>query len=151
MAVALALVLAGCGTVEIAEHDLSAEDAAACEALTADLPATLAEQPRVEVEPDDALGAAYGDPPIVVTCGVPEPPGLGPGAACEVADDVRWHLPDDQFGDEPQDLTLTSAWRLPRVEVRVPADYWPEGGAAVMAALAPQVTEHLRRQPGECL
>ena len=29
-------------------------------------------------------------------------------------------------------------------EVTVPADYWPEGGAAVKAALAPTVQEHLR-------
>ncbi len=142
---------AACGPVEITQHELSAEDTAACEAFTGALPGTLAEQERVEVSPDDAYGAAYGDPPIVVTCGVPEPEGFGPGAACEIADDVRWYLPDDQFGDEPQALTITAAWALPRVEVQVPADYWPEGGAAVMAVLAPLVTEHLRTQPGECL
>lgn len=146
----VALATAACSGTEITDHDLSAEDESACAAFVESLPDTLADQARGEVDPDDALGAAYGDPPIVVTCGVPEPPAFGEGAACEVVDGVRWYLPEDQFGTEPQDLTLTSAWDLPRIEVVVPAAYWPEGGAAVMASLGPLVDEHLRRQPGEC-
>lgn len=146
------LLTAACGgPVEIAAHDLDAADAAACEAFTAALPDTLAEQKRVEVEPADAYGAAYGDPPIVVTCGVPQVEGFGPGAPCEIANDVRWHIPLEQFGDEPQDLTITSSWDEPHVEVQVPAEYWPEGGAAVMAALAAPVSEHLEAQPGDCI
>lgn len=87
----------------------------------------------------------------MVSCGAEEPDGFAPGAPCEVAEGVRWYIPVDQFGDEPRDLTITAAWDRPRVEVTVPADYWPEGGAAVMAVLAPLVEEHLRHLPGECI
>lgn len=148
----LLLALAGCGgPVELATPELSTADAERCAALVADLPETLAEQPRVESEPDDAPGAAFGDPAIVLSCGVAEPDGFGPGASCEVADGVRWYLPEEQYGDEPRALTLTAAWDTPRLQVTVPATYWPQGGAAVMAALAPLVQEHLRRLPGSCL
>ena len=105
------LLLAGCtGPVEIPSPDLDAADATACAGFVDDLPKTLAEQSRVDSEPADAPGAAYGDPPIVVTCGVGEPEGFGPGASCEIAEGVRWYLPTEQYGDEPRDLTLTAAW-----------------------------------------
>lgn len=145
-------MLVGCGgPVEIATPDLADAEREACEAFVADLPPELADQEAVEVEPDDALGGAYGDPPIVVRCGVEEPDGFGPGVPCEVANGVRWHIPTEQYDDSARDLTLTSAWTEPRVEVFVPQEYWPEGGASAMAVLAPLVEEHLRRLPGRCL
>lgn len=137
------------GPVEITERDLSASDEAACEAFVESLPDTLAEQGRVESE--GGYGAAYGDPPIVVSCGVEQVDDFGPGAPCEIAEGVRWHIPVEQLGNEPRELTYTSAWDTPHVQVEVPAAYWPEGGAAVMAVLAPLVDEHLAAQPGDCL
>jgi hypothetical protein len=146
-----ASLLAACsGPVEITQHELSAADAAACEAFVDALPDTLDRQERVEVTPEGAPGAAYGDPPIVVTCGVPQVPEFAPGIACEIANDVRWYIPADQFGLEPTDITITSAWDTPHIRVEVPAGYWPEGSASVMSALAPLVDEHLESQPGEC-
>ncbi len=144
---ALLLLLTACGgPVEIETADLDADDRAACDAFVADLPDTLSDQPRVEVEPaDDPLGAAYGDPPIVVTCGVDEADGFTEGSSCEVANGVGWYLPDEAYDDEELDLVLTAAGYRPRVEILVPADYRPEGGASAMAALAPLVEEHLTK------
>lgn len=146
------LLLSACGgPVEVDVPDLDAGDAAACAAFADALPDTLADEDRADVEPADAPAAAYGEPPIVVTCGVDEPDGFGPGASCEIANDVRWFIPSEQYGDEPRDLTLTTAWNEPRVEVRIPADYWPNATPAVTASLAEAVAEHLRFTGGKCL
>jgi len=149
--IGLLLVSACGGPVEVDVPDLDADDDAACEAFVDDLPDTLADEKQVDIEPDDAPAAAYGDPPIVVTCGVDEPDGFGLGASCEIANEVRWYIPSDQYGDEPRDLTLTTAWNEPRVEVRIPADYWPDASPAVMASLARAVRANLRFTGGKCL
>ncbi|WP_183095682.1 DUF3515 family protein [Nocardioides stalactiti] len=144
------LLLTSCGPVEVDVPDLDGADADACAAFADDLPDTLADEDRVEIEPADAPAPAYGDPAIVVTCGVDEPEGFGPGASCEIADGARWYIPADQYGDEPREITLTSAWSRPRVRVVIPDDYWPDASAAVMAELAPLVLD-LRDVGGECL
>ncbi len=124
--------------------DLDADDAAACEAFADALPDTLADESRVDIEPSDAPAAAYGDPPIVVTCGVGVPDEFGPGAQCLVANDVPWYVPQEQYDDLSLDLVITSAWHEPRVQAVVPAELRGNGiEAGVMAKLAPLVAEHL--------
>jgi hypothetical protein len=136
--------LAGCGgPVEVDVPDLSTADRATCATFTAALPATLAEQERDDVGPSDAPAAAYGDPAIVVRCGVPEPDGFDLTASCEQANGVGYFIPNEQYDDQGLDLTITAAGYRPRVEVVVPAEYRPNGGAAAMAALAPLIKEHL--------
>jgi hypothetical protein len=141
--VLLLLPLTACGPVEVDVPDLSAADREACEAFAADLPDTLAEQDQVEIEPADAPAAAYGDPAIVVQCGVPEPDGFDLTASCEVVNGVGWYMPDEQYTDQDLDQTLTTAGYRPRVEINVPSEHRPNGGAAAMAALADLVKEHL--------
>lgn len=146
---ALLLLTACGGPPQIESGDLSEDDAAACRELVADLPDTLSDLPRERVEPEDALGAAYGDPAVVVTCGVGEPAGFAEGAPCESVDGVDWFVPAELYGDEPVEMTLTSAWSRPRVRVEIPADYWPEATAAATGVLSPIVADHLR-VVGEC-
>ena len=137
-------VLTACGPVEVDVPDLPAEDRAACEAFAADLPDTLLDEEQVEVEPADAPAAAYGDPPIVVRCGAGEPEGFGKGAQCEIANDVPWYIPPEQYDDQSLDLVITAAWHTPRAQVLLPAEYrGREAGA--MAVLAPLVEEHLEQ------
>ncbi|WP_170981528.1 DUF3515 domain-containing protein [Nocardioides dongxiaopingii] len=137
--------LAGCGgPVEIESHDLDDADRAACEAFVADLPETLADEERVDVEPDDALGAAYGDPAMVVTCGVPTPEGFDLTAQCQVANGVGWYIPNEVLDDPDADATLSAAGNRPVVEVFVPGDGdRGDRAAAAIAELAPLVEEHL--------
>ena len=136
--------LAACGgPVEVDVPDLSAADRATCDAFTAALPATLAEQERDDVEPSDAPAAAYGDPAIVVRCGVPQPKGFDLTASCEQANGVGYFIPDEQYDDQGLDLTITAAGYRPRVEITVPADYRPNAGPAAMSVLAPLIKEHL--------
>ena len=75
VACAVVLLVAGCGDEppEIDAPDLSAADASACRDLVAALPDELAGQERVDVTGDTEYGAAWGDPAIVLTCGVGRP------------------------------------------------------------------------------
>lgn len=145
------LVLAGCsGTPEIESYDLPDAEQAACEAFVADLPDELAGQSRVEVEPDDALGAAYGDPAITVTCGVPVSEAFNQTSRCIEVNGIGWFVPDGEPGTDQGDLRVSVPGYQPVVEVVVPEDYRPsdrtvgdDTTAAVLSQLSPLVEEHL--------
>ena len=139
------LLLAACspGTLRIDDHDLSEADRAACEALVADLPDTLAGEARRSVEPEEALGAAWGDPAYVLTCGVDEPSDYAPTAECSVIDGVGWYVTDDQLSDATVDATPIALSLTPYVEVRVPSPYRTEGIDRALAELAPVLKKHL--------
>lgn len=138
-------LLTGCSSqaIRIDGADLSDTDRAACEALVADLPDTLAGLARVDVEPADARGAAWGDPAYVLTCGVPEPSGYEPTAECNVINGVGWYVPDDQLTDQGRDATPVALSLAPYVEVLVPADYRSEGIDRALSELGPVLREHL--------
>ena len=136
--------------------DLSASDAAACRDFVDALPDTLADEERGEVTPSDAPAAAYGDPAIVVTCGVEVPEDFDATAQCEVVNGVGWYLPPDQYDDPDADLTITAVGWRPRVAVLVPDDYRGDDqgaasdtAAAVLAELTDPVRDHLT-EAAEC-
>ena len=129
-AVAGVVVLTSC-SASPAEIDtpsgLGADATASCRALVAALPGTLVDEESVEVTPSDALGAAWGDPAITLTCGVAAPSDFDRlTSSCEVAGDVGWYVPPEQFDDRTVDLTIFSVTRDPIVELVVPADYRPD-------------------------
>lgn len=84
----------------------------ACAALVARLPGHVLDRDRRSL---DVAGAAqWGDPPIVLRCGVPAP---GPTTdRCLTIDDVDWVLVD-----EKGDFRFVTYGREPAVEVTVPA------------------------------
>ncbi|WP_370248782.1 DUF3515 domain-containing protein [Nocardioides sp.] len=138
-------LLGGCGEgpVELPLPDLDAADLAACRAFTDALPSTLAGEPRVAVQPEDALGAAYGDPAFVVRCGVPVPAEFDATASCEDVSGVGWFVPPAQLDDQTADVTLTTPGYRPVVQVTVPGEYRPDGPANALAELADAVRAHL--------
>ncbi len=141
------LVLAACsaGPVTLSTPGVDAADRAACEAFTAALPDSIADETARETDPVDALGAAYGDPAIVVRCGVAVPDGFDQASSsCEVANDVGWYVAPEEFDDQSADVTLSAAGYRPVVSVTLPAQYRPDGPAAAIAQLAAAVDEHLR-------
>ena len=142
-----ALLLAGCGgsgAVELpAAPTLSNADAAACTTFLGDLPAVLAGEDSRPTEPVDALGAAWGDPAIVVTCGGDLPEEFDEFSSCEEANGVGWFVPPDQIADQSGDVTLTAAGYQPVVTVRLPGSYRPEGAAAVIVELGGPVKRNL--------
>lgn len=145
MSAAVCLLFAACGPgrVQIEDHELSGADRDACRALLADLPDTLAGELRSPVDPDDALGAAWGDPPYVLTCGVPAPTDYEPTAECSVIRGVGWYVADEQLFDLRTDATPIALSLTPYVEVRVPSRYRTEGIDRALADLAPVLKQHL--------
>ncbi|MFC6043339.1 DUF3515 domain-containing protein [Nocardioides hankookensis] len=128
------------GPPDIPRPDLPKEEDAACRALVADLPATLAGEASVEVTGATAYGAAWGDPAIVLTCGVGAVD-LDDVPKCVVADGVGWLVPPDEV-DGDRDATFTADGYSPRVQLEVPRDYLPEQGASALAELAAPIKAH---------
>ena len=140
-----ALTLSACADepVAIDSPPVSEQDFETCKAFLGDLPRRLDGHEGRKVNPAAALGRAWGDPAIVVRCGVGVPEGFDETAHCEVANGVGWFVPDDQIDDQDADLVFTAAGYHPIVSVDVPHDYRPEGAAAVIAELAGPVEDHL--------
>ncbi|MFC1420404.1 DUF3515 family protein [Streptacidiphilus cavernicola] len=79
-ALAAALLLAACsgGSVRVAAPATTGAAGKQCAALKAALPATLDGKKRRGTSPAAATAAAWGDPAIVLRCGVPQPDVLDP-------------------------------------------------------------------------
>jgi len=107
-------------------------DQAACQSLVAALPDTL--------DGDGNSGrsqyaSAWGDPRIVLTCGVPVPPTYQKTSEMMVMNGVAW------FGEEQADGYLfTAVGRSPLVQVYVPDTHQPEVNPLV--DLAPVMKQH---------
>ena len=122
--------------------DLRDAEADACADLLEDLPATLDGQDRRAVTPDGALAAAWGDPAIVLRCGVDEPAEFDRVAECVTVDDVDWFFRgDDLVAPEGPDVVFSVVNRAVTVEVTRGADYGPP--AEVLADLSALVSEHV--------
>ncbi len=129
---------------DIPRPDLPAAQDAACRDLVADLPRAVAGQRAVEVNGATAYGGAWGDPAIVLTCGV-GPVDISDAPRCADVDGVGW-LVSDQDAEGGHDATFTADGYRPRVRLHVPAHYLPDGGAAALADLAAVVKAHLVRK-----
>ena len=140
------LVLAsgcGAGSVEIDSAALSAEDAAACSELVDSLPDTLLGELRRPVAPDDAPGAAWGDPPAVLTCGVGVPAEYDEFSACIDVGGVGWFVPPEQLEDLDGVAVATVLTHSPRIELEVPGELRSAGVDSALAELAPRIRKHL--------
>lgn len=65
--------------------------------------------------------ASWGDPRIVLRCGVATPAAYRPESELVVVDDVSWLAEEQESG-----YTFTAVGRTPQVEVYVPSTYAPE-------------------------
>ena len=155
-AVVTSLLVAGCsaGPVSVRAPQLGAADARACSRLVDDLPDELAGQQRREVTDDSGHTAAWGDPAIVLTCGVGAPSGLNDTSTCVEVNRTGWYVPDEVFGDlmsgrDKTDVTTVELNHRPRVRVELPGAYRPDGFPNTTAALAPLIERDLRKV-GRC-
>jgi hypothetical protein len=93
------------------------------------------------VEPADALAAAWGDPPIVLRCGVERPARLRPSSPCLEVDGVGWFPQQAARGH-----LFTTVGRSAYVEVAVPEAYQP--AAEPLVDLADAIRRHIpERRP----
>jgi Protein of unknown function (DUF3515) len=134
---AVLLVPAGCSdVVSVNAPPLTGPDARGCRALLHALPDSVADQARRPVADEDGYAAAWGDPPIVLRCGVPKPRGLDKFATCQVVNGVGWFIPEDQSQGDPVDITMTTVGRSQNVQVFLPSKYFPPANAMVDLASA---------------
>ena len=154
---AVLLAAAGCSSdpPEIHAAELSAADAQTCRDFVAGLPDTLAGQESVEVTGDTEYGAAWGDPAIVLTCGVGEPSDFTDVSTCIEVDDVGWFVPDSVFqamfdNDETVDVPMTEMNHRPRIHVQLPGEYRPDGFTNTAAELGKLIERDLSRV-GDCI
>ncbi len=131
------LVAASCSSAVEVEPP-AAEDEAACERLVGALPERVAGAERGEVSPADA-GAAWGDPPIVLSCGTTMPEEFDEFSRCEEVAGVGWFVPEEAF-EAGGTITITTIGWDPVVSVEIPVEHQPP--AATMVEVAPAITEH---------
>jgi Protein of unknown function (DUF3515) len=149
VACAALLLVAGCSDEppEIDAPDLSARDAAACRSFVEALPDTLAGHDRVEATGDTEYGAAWGDPAIVLTCGVGRPDALTDTSTCVQVNRTGWFVPDSVLlsDDQSLDVTTTELNYRPRVQLFVPGDYRPDGFVNGTGEIGDLIEQQLRR------
>lgn len=124
------LALAGCaaGPVDAVPPSPEGEAAGLCGALHKALPGTVDGLASRETDPASDFTAAWGDPAVVLRCGVPLPGVLTPGSAeydptteSVGVEDVLW-LPEKR-GDDG--YLFTTVGRKANVTLRVPGKYHP--------------------------
>jgi Protein of unknown function (DUF3515) len=112
--------------------------ARACAPLAAALPATLTGLAGRPVQPATPLVAAWGEPPVVLRCGVGRPAGFVVGAQTLVVNGVTWFT-EDAAGT----LRWTAVDRPVYVEADVPSGY----ASGPVAALSATVADALPARP----
>ena len=132
---AATVLVAGCaGPVQVAEPTLDPAGRATCDAVLAALPDQVLQSTTRPTRPG-VLSRAWGDPAIVLRCGVPTPPGLTATSECVEVNGVGW------FREQAEGGTLfTTIGRAVAVEVGVPAGYAPE--VDVLVDLAAAIDDH---------
>ena len=114
---ACSLGLAGCGDEPVSDpHARRRPDgAAACEQLPR-RPARQSWRASSRARsPAGALGAAWGDPAMVLTCGGRLPDDFDRFSQCVEANGVGWFVPADAQADQSATATLTAAGYRPVV------------------------------------
>lgn len=101
--------------------------------MMAAMPDRVLEASTRETKPDSPLTAAWGDPPIEVTCGVATPG--PPQSQCFEVNGVGWFATPAQNG-----VVFTTMGRKVFVEVAVPNRYAPEANA--LTDLATPIKTH---------
>jgi hypothetical protein len=127
---------AGCGADAVRVEPPTPDRAtvALCERLVAALPDHLDDAQRRPATPQSPLTAAWGDPALVLRCGVPRPARLGPTSDVLEVEDVDWFLVESAAG-----YTFTTAGRAAYVELTVPAEVDRSEATAPLVDLAPAI------------
>lgn len=146
-------VLSACSgpvEVDVAEPSDPAQ-AQACRQVLDALPDRVDDLDEVEVEPSSAPARAWGEPAIVVTCGVEMPSSFDRYSPCDTVSGVDWFLDEETRADQDADIDAITIGREPLVSLRVPAQYRPDGYATATAEIADAIREHLPRRGKKCV
>ena len=135
----------GSSSLEVSSPSPTGVVASQCAAVVAAAPTKVAGLSRRHLSPARRYAAAWGQSPVVLTCGGPAPAALRPTSQCFVVNGVGWLA--TQHGtevDPTQNLTgeldFTTIGRSAYVAVRVPGNVQPAADALV--DLAATVKSH---------
>ncbi|HET6816356.1 MAG TPA: DUF3515 domain-containing protein [Mycobacteriales bacterium] len=134
-ALAASVAVTGCasGAVHVVVPDASGATRAICARLGDRLPTHLDGHRSRVVEPISTLTHAWGNPPIVLRCGVPKPAGYSPTSIqSAVVDGVVWF---QEIG--PKVVRWTAVRHQANLELTVPTSYDAQG--AFLVTLAPAI------------
>lgn len=120
------------------------EAAAPCEAVMRALPLELAGEQSRPVASDSPFVYAWGDPAVVLVCGVDRPAGWVTTAAAIQINGVQWFVDTS----DPATTTWTTVDRPVYVEVRLPADVDSAPATALSAPLS-QALPYQEPDPGD--
>jgi hypothetical protein len=107
----------------------------ACPVLMGQLPVELAGETARRVDSASTFAYAWGDPPVVLVCGVAPPAGYAADSGTLAISGVEWFVDDT----DPDAYVWTTVDRLVPVQVRVPAEY----DSALVTALGPVISTTL--------
>jgi hypothetical protein len=125
--------------LEVPVPPVTPEADAACPAFMTDLPIELAGEQSRRVRSDTPYAYAWGEPPIVLRCGVERPAGFVVGGPqLFTLNGVSWFVDDS----DPDQFVWTVVDRTVYVELTVPVDV----SSAPAIALGPLVTATLPYQ-----
>jgi hypothetical protein len=126
------------GPVEVSPPPSSAAASRDCPAVISHLPSTLAGKPARPAKSTSPYVASWGDPPLVLRCGVPRPARFTGGSELTVVNGVQWL---------PAKGTTSTVWtavdRGAYVELTIPGGYT---GSAVVE-LSSVLSESLPARP----
>lgn len=129
-ALVAALAVTACaGPVSVPEPEVDPETRRICGQILSALPRTVLDAPRRDTT--GSLSAAWGQPPITLACGVPQPAAMATDTRCFEVDGVGWFSQEGDTG-----YLFTTIGRGVTVQVGVPQDYAPEANALVDLAAA---------------
>ncbi len=126
-------MVAGCAAdpVPVAAPRPPATELAASRELHHRLPGAVDDRDRRDTDPESVLTAAWGDPPVVLRCGVADPAGLTATSEIVEVEGVDWFL------TEPAPAyVFTTVGRRANIEVAVPRSVDRAAATAPLVDLA---------------
>jgi hypothetical protein len=111
------------------------EAEASCPGLMGTLPLELAGESSRRVQSDSPYAYAWGEPPIVLVCGVDRPAGYVAGVSAIQINGVQWYVDTS----DPEATVWTTVDRPVYVQITLP----PEVDSAPVTALTPQIAAAL--------
>jgi hypothetical protein len=127
----------------VAVPPVTPEADASCPALMSTLPLELSGEESRRVRSDSPYAYAWGDPPVVLVCGVDRPAGYVVGVSAIQINGVQWYVDTH----DPDTTVWTTVDRPVYVQISLPSSV----DSAPVTALTPQIAQALpyrAPQPG---
>jgi hypothetical protein len=117
---------------------------ASCPAVMAGLPLELVGETSRRVDSDSPYAYAWGDPPVVLVCGVDRPEGWVVGVSAIQINGVQWFVDDSA----PDTTVWTTVDRPVHIEMQVPATV-DSAPVTVLSTHIAAALEYREPTPGE--